>query len=275
MRDCVSLSFSGIAALQRPVAAAAPAEPFIRDTVALSQKIKAIDAVGGAVVVGGEIGRLEFTDPAHNDFGLSVVYPDGFKQEVAPGQVEVPKTEEKSGHVSTLRNPGVRHGFATWLGRNGDMFPRLDRKDWEALAPATEDYNCIALSVGETDHNIWPGPRVEDFDKLYAEHGFVPLDGLDYSLQPEVEKAVLYAQSPGDRDYEPARLALEAEGRPVPPGTAICTHAIRQETDGSYSSKNGHLARIKVLDPRDLGGGFYGEPIRVYARRRATPQEAQ
>jgi hypothetical protein len=265
-----------MSALQRPVAAVAPIEPFIKDTVALSEKIKAIDAVGGAVVVGEEVGRLEFTDPARNDFSLSVVYPDGFKQEVAPQQVKVPESEEKTGSVSTLRNLGVRHGFAAWLGRHTDQFPRLERKDWEALSPATDDYNCIALSLGETDHNVWPGPLIEDFDKLYAEHGFVPLDGLDYTLQPEVEKAVLFAQSPGDRDYEPARLALEAEGKPVTPGTVICTHAIRQETDGSYSSKNGALARIKVLDPRDLGGGLYGEPIRVYARKReTTPQEAQ
>lgn len=238
----------------------------------LRQTVKAVNAVGTAVVVGQEVGRLEFTDPKANDFSLSVVYSDGFKQEVDAGQVHIPESEPGTSWVNTLRNLGVRHDFSAWLGKHKEMFPRLRREDWEALSPATEQYNCIADSLGESDQNVWPGPSMADFDKLYAEHGFVPLEEIDFSNQPELEKAVLFGLKPGDRDYEAARLGLEAEGRTFD-ASLICTHAIRQQLDGSYSSKNGQLARIKVLDPKDLGGGFYGEPVRVYARRR-DPLEA-
>lgn len=237
----------------------------------MQHELKAVGAVGSAVVVGEEVGRLEFTDD--KSLSLSVVYPDGFKQKVDASQVQVPETEASTARVSVLKNLGVRHAFSAWLGRHSDMFPRLDRKDWEAIAPRTDEYNCIAESVGENEQNLWPGPSVADFDKLYGDRGFVPVDGLDYALQPEIEKVVLFGLKPGDRDYEVARLGLVAEGRAFEPAM-ICTHAIRQRPDGSYYSKNGGLEKIKILNPSDLGGGFYGEPIKVYARKR-DPLEAQ
>ncbi len=237
----------------------------------LEQQLKAVDAVGGPVLVGppesAEVARLEFTDLASNDFSLSVVYADGFKQGVSADQVNIPDSQKPTADLSRLKNMGPRRNFMHWLDAHGDVFPRLERKDWEAVSPASKDFNCIADSLGDHEHNVWPGPALADFDQLYARHGYVPLDGLDYSLQPELEKVVLFAIQPGQPGYATYRQGLEEDKLALLPGL-ICTHAILQQPDGSFTSKNGALERIKVLEPNELGGGDYGEPVRVYARKR-------
>ncbi len=237
----------------------------------LEQQLKAVDAVGGPVLVGppdsSEVARLEFTNLAANDFSLSVVYSDGFKQGITADQLNIPESQKPTADLSRLKNLGPRRHFLQWLEVHGEVFPRLERKDWEAVSEASKDFNCIADSLGDHESNVWPGAGLADFDRLYARHGYVPLDGLDFSLQPELEKVVLFAIQPGDPGYATYRAGLEQDKLTHMP-SLICTHAILQQPDGSFTSKNGALERIKVLDPAELGGGDYGEPIRVYARKR-------
>ena len=130
-------------------------------------------------------------------------------------------------------------------------FPRLMETNFELLAPGTDRFNCIAWSAGITDRWVWPGANVVDFDKLYAEHGYRRLADPDYSVQPGVEKVVLYAKVTKD-------------------GSLTATHAARQEAAGTWSSKLGQCPLIRHQTPEDLVGPAYGLPIAVYIRVRGT-----
>jgi hypothetical protein len=125
-------------------------------------------------------------------------------------------------------------------------FPRLGG-DYEVLGPATKTYNCIAWSIGITNQWVWPGARVEDFDRLYGANGYRRITTLDYSRQPGVDKIVLY-------------------GKRNPDGTWAATHGARQLADGSWSSKLGELPLIRHLDPNDVDGTVYGVPLAVFTR---------
>lgn len=130
-------------------------------------------------------------------------------------------------------------------------FPHLGH-DYEVLGPATKIYNCIAWSIGVTDHWVWPGDRIEDFDRLYGQNGYRRIQGLDYSHRPDLDKIVLYASS-------------------KPNGRLVATHGARQLRDGSWSSKLGQLPLIRHLEPEDLDGNVYGVPVFVYVRPHRSP----
>src|SRR5262249_40091683 len=123
-------------------------------------------------------------------------------------------------------------------------FPRL-LTNYEVLGPANRQkkFNCISWSIGITERWVWPGGKVADFDRLYASHGYQRATNLDFSLQPGVHKLALYGHPRG--------------------GTIACTHAARQEADGTWTSKLGPLALIRHLTLEDLNGPSYGEPVAV------------
>ncbi len=52
-------------------------------------------------------------------------------------------------------------------------FPNLNVDAAVVTDEATPVYNCIAWSVGVTDRWIWPGPSIQDFDRLYQSFGLV------------------------------------------------------------------------------------------------------
>ncbi len=126
-------------------------------------------------------------------------------------------------------------------------WPRLGQK-YEFLGPGTKKYNCIAWSLGITSRWVWPGDRVEDFDKLYEQYGYRRLTKLDYRLQDGVEKVVLYGRKKDKR--------------------VLCTHAARQMPDGNWTNKLGSLPLIKVPSPDHMDGPGYGSPVAVYVRKK-------
>jgi hypothetical protein len=125
-------------------------------------------------------------------------------------------------------------------------FPHLGR-EYEVLGPATATYNCIAWSIGVTNRWVWPGEKIQDFDRLYGQNGYRRISSRDYSLQPGVDKIVLY-------------------GKQKPDGSWSATHGARQLKDGSWSSKLGQWPLVRHLDPDDLDGNSYGRPLAVYVR---------
>jgi len=162
-------------------------------------------------------------------------------------------------------NNGVRQSFDEYLSRNPAMVPKL--KQYEAVSGATDRYNCIANSVRDENEVILPRITVNEYDKFYARNGFTPMESLDYSLLDGMEKVVLYGFTPSDgAAYDKIRNANDE----LPPDyrDPLCYHAIVQEKDGTWSSKMGAHERIRVLDPDELGGGLYGNPVRVYIRKR-------
>ena len=128
-------------------------------------------------------------------------------------------------------------------------FPRLGR-NFEVRGSSTKTYNCIAWSLGIKDRWVWPGGTVNDFDRLYGEKGYKRVQKLDYRRQENVDKIVLYAKKGKDGKIE-------------------ATHAARQLSDGSWSSKLGQLPLIRHLSPNDLNGPSYGTPVAVYVRTRS------
>lgn len=137
------------------------------------------------------------------------------------------------------------------LRKNG--FPHLRR--CQVLAPPTGRagtkgaYNCIAHSVKVYDRWVWPGTHVADFDHLYRSRGYRRTPRLDFSFDPALEKVVLYAKAGKHGEVE-------------------CTHAARQLSDGSWSSKLGSGPLIRHASPDSLDGSSYGRPIALYVRPR-------
>jgi hypothetical protein len=131
--------------------------------------------------------------------------------------------------------------------RERKNFPFL-MTNYEVLAPGGgRTYNCISWSIGVTERWIWPGNKVEDFDRLYAPYGYKRTGDLDWSLKPGVHKLVLYGHKR--------------------PGGIMPTHAAKQEPNDTWTSKLGGLARIRHIYVEDLNGPSYGEPVAVYVKK--------
>lgn len=131
-------------------------------------------------------------------------------------------------------------------------FPNLKAENFAAIGPYSERYNCIAWTIGVRDEWVWPGTKVADFDALYERHGYRPLDTMDLSHDPTMEKIVIYGLPPrgGNREIE-------------------VTHGALQDARGRWTSKIGTQPLIRHDNLEDLAGPSYGEPVRVYVRPRA------
>lgn len=140
------------------------------------------------------------------------------------------------------------------LRKNG--FPHLGR--CQVLAPPTDRagtkgaYNCIAHSMKVYDRWVWPGTHLADFNRLYRLRGYQRSPRLDFSFDPALEKVVLYAKAGNHGELE-------------------CTHAARQLSDGSWSSKLGSGPLIRHPSPDSVDGPSYGRPIALYVRPRHLP----
>jgi type VI secretion system secreted protein VgrG len=150
------------------------------------------------------------------------------------------------------RNASHRHHLES--SEQQRSFPRLGKR-FEVLGPATPTYNCICWSLGTTDSWVWPRAggqpvTLADFDGLYSYYGYKRVVGMDLSVKPGTEKVVLFARR---GEY----------------GNAEITHASRQMTDGSWSSKLGSLPLIRHLKPEDVTGPTYGHPWVMYVRVKA------
>jgi type VI secretion system secreted protein VgrG len=125
-------------------------------------------------------------------------------------------------------------------------FPNL-RGDYEVLQPGGGNYNCIAWSLGITDRWVWPGKTVADFDKLNAKYGYKRLKTPDLRVARGVDKIALYGLVKG--------------------GKWEATHQARQHTDGTWTSKLGHLALIRHHTLDAVSGPTYGQAAYVYVRQ--------
>jgi hypothetical protein len=125
-------------------------------------------------------------------------------------------------------------------------FPKLSKFD--VIGPATPKYNCIAWSLGLTSRWVWPGVTAAAFDDLNAQYGYKRMSKMDFSLEPGIEKIVLYGK--------------------MVDGKFQATHQARQNPDGTWTSKLGKMALIKHASPDSLDGPDYGKPYAVYYRKK-------
>lgn len=133
-------------------------------------------------------------------------------------------------------------------------FPNLQAEDFVGIGPSSQKYNCIAWTLGIRDEWVWPGTRIEDFDKLYAQQGYKPMDSLDLSHDPNMEKVVIYGLPPRTGN-----------------GPIEVTHGARMDEQGRFTSKIGTQPLIRHNSADDLTGPSYGQPVRVYVRPRQSP----
>ena len=135
------------------------------------------------------------------------------------------------------------------------LFPGLRGKEYRVASPRDQAYNCIAWAVGDTSRWWWPGDplrtfwpegvsrveTVEAFLAAFATRGYAVCEGD--AAEPRVEKMALFAVA----------------GRP--------SHAARQLSDGSWTSKLGRMEDI-IHTLRDLEGTIYGSVVQLLKRPR-------
>jgi hypothetical protein len=125
-------------------------------------------------------------------------------------------------------------------------FPDLKWDSFTVASGETEVYNCIANVLGILHEWIWP--ENDSFDELFEKHGYERVEGIDLSVDPECDKIILYEKVTWNNCLEPV-------------------HAIKQNVNGTWSSKNGEEECIHINSPYDIAGGCYGQPMRMYVRR--------
>ena len=140
--------------------------------------------------------------------------------------------------------------------------PRITIANCRETSPVSGDYNCLAYAAG--DHDQWwepfvippeqpgiywppgvpPDARVEDWEAALACRGYQPC--VSDCLEAGLVKVAIYGRD------------------------GIALHAARQLKTGWWTSKLGQLEDIAHQNPDVLGGGDYGEVVRILARVR-TP----
>jgi hypothetical protein len=138
------------------------------------------------------------------------------------------------------------------------LFPRLSERGFKITSPKDTGYNCIAWAAGDNRRWWQPGiigqslglyywPTLTDdttlevYEEAFASLGYVRCDNTD--LEPGFEKIILY---------------VDAHRSP--------THAARQLSDGTWTSKLGKIEDICHLAPEGVCGKSYGE-MEVIMRR--------
>ena len=125
--------------------------------------------------------------------------------------------------------------------------PLLAAEGYQVTSEATDEYNCIAYAVGETDR-WWS--HVPDADYYWPEHA-----SRTPSIQSLVEAfAGLGYELCEDASDEPGfnKIALYADRQ------GRWTHAAVQLPGGRWSSKLGPDEDISHQTPESLDSDFYG-----------------
>lgn len=139
-----------------------------------------------------------------------------------------------------------------------ENFPRLTEFNHRITSPATQDYNCIAWSVENTER--WWQPGV---------YWPIRADPDDYGLGILVEAF----RSLGFEECEGANLEEGYEKVALYGSTLLYTHAARQLANGKWTSKLGRSEDIEHETPDDLAGGVYGE-LHQFMRRPIRPGQS-
>jgi hypothetical protein len=225
----------------------------------------------------GETREYFGTVVSQDDDSAEAIFPqcptDGRSPYQSMESVEIPKDwlaqpqSQEPRPLDTSANPEIRKTFQEFLAAAGGYHVKLVNSEWEAVAPPTDRYNCIANSLGVKDEWIFPSFEKEPYLKKYQEQGYLPLGEMDYSHQPGLEKVVLFGVGPSDRGYNGAIRGAISLGMGSTDKSLLITHAARQEDGGVYTSKMGAFELIATASPDDVAGEAYGRPLVVMARQ--------
>jgi hypothetical protein len=168
---------------------------------------------------------------------------------------QVPK---KSVVLNTHSHPEIRNYFLKEAHTNKD-FQAFQTGQFEVVSGSNMKYNCIAHSLGITNEWIFPKRDVADMDKLMEKYGYTALDVLDLSLQEGIQKVVVCGFA-----SEVPNMSTNAH-YPASDKYAEVRHAIKQEVDGTWTSKDGDGETMRTLSPNTMRKDN-GVPIRVYVK---------
>ena len=164
--------------------------------------------------------------------------------------------------------PGAGMDNEAWRDEISAQFPGL--RDYSIDAPSTYNYNCAAWAMGDTARWWWPGAKTGNQfwpEGVYSEHSRA-LESFDdlfvnnlgaTAIEAELDEDGLPKQmKPEDAALENGfvKIALMGFGQRA-------THLVRQESDGSWSSKLGANPRI-THDLFEMEEGQYGNVIKIY-----------
>lgn len=131
-------------------------------------------------------------------------------------------------------------------------FPHLQRTGYAVTSPIDANYNCIAWAAGDVDRWWWPNPdgywpedvpreeTLEAFIAVYERFGYGVCD--DGKVEEGFEKLAIYAVND------------------------VPTHAARQLSDGTWTSKLGEDHDISHFLPDGLFSATYGR-VAVWMKR--------
>ena len=141
-------------------------------------------------------------------------------------------------------------------------FPKLDSSNHRVTSPCKNRYNCIAWAAGIETQWWWPEPgsywppsvpreeTLDAFSSAFALLGYETCSSQ--SLEEGYDKIAIYAKY----------IA----------GILKPTHAAKQLSNGTWTSKLGPLEDIEHIGVDDVNGPLYGTPVQ-FMRRPVTQKE--
>ncbi len=134
-------------------------------------------------------------------------------------------------------------------------FPNLTNKNHSIVSPETDNYNCIAWSIGVNDKWMWPG----DSDSFWPS-GVAKGDELEAIIQLYLDKGYEKCAS-GESEEEYKKVAIYVkEDSP--------SHASLQLESGRWTSKLGSLQDIEHDTLEVLEGEEYGKATILLKKHR-------
>ena len=136
-------------------------------------------------------------------------------------------------------------------------FPNLNNRNHRITSPRTLRYNCIAWAAesdvkwwwpptGPTSRSYWPPGALREVTLAAFVSAFEVL-GYEMCHDGSLEEG-----------YQKIALFASQSGQP--------THAARQLSDGSWTSKLGALEDIVHTTVDDVNGATYGAPVQFMRR---------
>lgn len=136
-----------------------------------------------------------------------------------------------------------------------EEFPNLLNSDYSITSPATPEYNYIAWAAGDIEAWWWPDPLFlsywpPEIPRLETLQAFIKAyEILDYTICNEA----VYEEG-----FEKIAIYVNTNGKP--------THAARQLSSGTWTSKLGQLEDIEHATLDDISGSHYGSVAVILKR---------
>ena len=179
-------------------------------------------------------------------FGLAgAANADGFRPTPPPFRPAAPAPVVTTPRVNPVQS---KQAFLAQVSKD---FPQLGL-NFDIVGAATDKVNAFGDVLGPSR---WVNPEagttddaLAGMDRVFDQYRYQRIADLDLSVQPGVEKVVVY-------------VTVNPDGT-----VKEVTAAAHQEANGSWTAKIGSMAKIRIADPSQLQGTSYGLPFVVFAR---------